>query len=295
MEYTSFDLAVGGNTSIPVIFASTADEREYLNVTGDKLTEGRLPDSNAGEIAVHWKIMNNKGWKLGDEIGSDVKDDEYLKGKYKIVGIMDGPSVTIVGGTSKQMVQYQKLGLYKNGQPLAYAVVPKDGQRDTVNELLGGFDKKEITVNTYDSMKKQLDSTLAGLSSMLTLIIIIVVFILSISIGALTYLIYTQRSDEFGILAAMGYRRSFTRNLIVKEILSLNLISWALGILLAIGMILLLNKLIYTPKGTPLTLISTSSVVYTLIIPLMVAIFSLLPILFKLRRQDAISIIERRD
>lgn len=295
MEFTLFNLAVGGNTTVPVIFASAKDEQKYLDVTGDRLKQGRLPESGEKEITVHWKILNNKGWKLGGNVGSDVNDNEMLKGKYKIVGILDGPAVTAVGGTSKQMEQYRKLGISKSGEAAAYAIVPQSGKREAVNHLLSGFNKKEVTVDSYDSMKKQIDDVLSGMSTMLTLIIVIVVFILSISIGALMYLIYTQRSQEFGILTAMGYRRSFIRNLIVKEIFSLNLISWICGILLSAGLIALLNRLIYTPKGTPLTIFSSSSVAYTLIIPLMVAVFSLLPILLKVRRQDAITVIERRD
>jgi putative ABC transport system permease protein len=293
LSYTSMKLTIGGNMSIPVIFTEYA--AEYMNFTGNTLTEGRLPDSSAFEIAVHWRIMNNKGWKLGDEIGSDIDEDEFLKGKYEVVGILDGPSVTIVGGTSKQMLDYKKIGLFQNGLPFGYVVIPENGRLETLNRLLGGFDKNEITIYTYDSLKTLLDEILSGLSSLLTLLIIIVVFILSVSIGALMYLIYSQRSSEFGILAAMGYRRSFIRNLIVREVFSLNLFSWIIGILLAVGLVALLNGTVYTSKGLPLTLISTYSVVYTLIIPLMVAVFSLLPILRKLRRQDAITTIERRD
>jgi riboflavin transporter FmnP len=93
----------------------------------------------------------------------------------------------------------------------------------------------------------------------------------------------------------MGYRRSFIRKLIIKEVVSLNLIGWVAGTLFSMGVIELLNYFIYLPKGTPMGLISVQSMLYTLIIPLMVVCFSLLPILTKLRKQDAITIIERRD
>lgn len=295
MGNTDFYMAIGGNTGIPVIFASPASEREYLSVTGDRVTQGRLPGDGAFELAVHWKVMNNRGWKLGQEIGSDVSDDENLNGRYKIVGVLDGPAVTVVGGASKNMAQYRKLGIDTGDNPLAYAVVPREGRREAVNAVLAGLNKKQAQIYTYDSMQKELQRDMGGMQSMLSLIVIVVVFILSLSMSALTYLVYAQRSEEFGILSAMGYRRSFIRGLILREVLSLNLVSWLIGLLGAVGMFALLNRLIYTAKGTPLALASADSVGYTLAIPLMVAVFSLLPILIKLRRQDAITVIERRD
>lgn len=295
VDFTDISLAIGGNTSIPVLFAPSESNKKMQQIVGDTLKQGRMPNSGAYEIVVHWKVMNNKGWKLGQKVGSDVNDDEYLNGKYKIVGVLDGPTVICFGGKTKSYDDYKKAGLIKKDKVYAYTVIPKDGKRNAVNKLIGSFDKKKISSDTYDSLKKDIDKSLSSLSGMLTAIIVIVVFILSISIGALMYLIYMQRSDEFGILAAMGYRRSFTRNLIIKEVTSLNLISWVFGMLLSVGMIVLLNIYVYTPKGTPLTVISVSVIENTLIIPVMVAVFSLLPILIKLRRQDAITIIERRD
>lgn len=294
-DYTSITLAIGGNTSIPIDFSKKEDSEEVLKRIGDTVKEGRMPDTDAKEIAVHWKVLNNKGWKLGQTVGSEVNEEENLAGKYKIVGILDGPSVMGFGGASYNREKWKNSGVIKGDAVLAYAVLPKQGKLDAVNKMLDGFDKKKLSVITYTSLKKEIDRSLSGLSTTMLSIIIIVVFILSISIGTLMYLIYLQRSEEFGILSAMGYRRSFIRRLIMKEVISLNLIGWAAGTLLSMGAIALLNNFIYLPKGTPMGLISIQSILYTLIIPLMVVCFSLLPILTKLHKQDPITIIERRD
>jgi putative ABC transport system permease protein len=294
-DYTSITLAIGGNTDIPIDFSKKEDSEEVLKRIGDTVKEGRMPNTGAKEIAVHWKAMNNKGWKLGQTVGSEVNDEEYLHGKYKIVGILDGPSVMGFGGESYSLEKWKSNGVVKKDIVLAYAVLPKQGKLDAVNKMLDGFDKKKLSVTTYSSLKKELDKSLSGLSTTMLSIIIIVVFILSISIGTLMYLIYLQRSEEFGILSAMGYRRGFIRGLITKEVVSLNLIGWVSGTLLSMGVIALLNYFIYLPKGTPMGLISIQSILYTLIIPLMVVCFSLLPILTKLHKQDPITIIERRE
>jgi putative ABC transport system permease protein len=293
--FTNITLAIGGNTSIPIDFSKKEDSEVVLKKIGDTVKEGRMPDTGKNEIAVHWKVMNNKGWKLDQTVGSEVNEEENLNGKYKIVGILDGPSVMGFGGNSYGLEKWKTNGIIKNDSVLAYAVLPKEGKMDSVNKMLDGFDKKKVSVNTYTSLKKELDKSLGGLSTTMLAIIIIVVFILSVSIGTLMYLIYLQRSEEFGILSAMGYRRSFIRWLIIKEVISLNLIGWVAGTLFSMGVIALLNYYIYLPKGTPMGLFSMQSMLYTLIIPAMVTCFSLLPILTKLRHQDAITIIERRD
>jgi len=294
-DYTNITLAIGGNTSIPVDFSTKESSEEVLKRIGDTVKEGRMPETGAKEIAIHWKAMNNKGWKLGQTVGSEVDEEETLNGKYKIVGVLDGPSVMGFGGESNSLQKWKDSGVVKNGTVLAYAILPKQGKLDAVNKLLDGFDKKKVSVITYTNLKKEIDKALGGLSTTMLSIIIIVVFILSISIGTLMYLIYLQRSEEFGILSAMGYRKRFIRRLIIKEVVSLNFIGWVVGTLSSIGIIALMNNYIYIPKGMPMGLFSIQSMLYTLIIPLMVVCFSLLPILTKLHKQDAITIIERRD
>lgn len=126
-----------------------------------------------------------------------------MSGKYKIVGIIDGPSVTDIGGYSTRTDKYKKSGIIKSGRALAYAVIPKDGKRAELNKLLAGFDKKKVSIESYDYTKKIITKQFGRLSTTLTMIIVALVSILSISTGALMYLIYVQRSDEFGILSAM--------------------------------------------------------------------------------------------
>lgn len=295
MEDTSMKLAVGGNTSIPIAFTSTENQKEVMNRVGDTLKEGRLPNKNAYEIAVHWKLMNNKGWKLGQYVGSDVNDQEWLNGKYKIVGVLDGPSVLGVGGYSNWIDEHKKAGIFNEDKPAAYIIIPKSGKLSAVNKMLSGFDKKKVSIETYDFLEKEISGNMGGLSSTLTIIIVSIVLILSISTGALMYLIYTQRSDEFGILSAMGYRRSFVRSLIIREVTTLSIISWIFGMLFSYAFIQIFNNLVYLPKGTPLNFFCASAFYNTIIIPVMIAFFSIVPILLKLRRQDAITVIERRD
>lgn len=290
---TSINLAIGGNTSVPVVFMAKSDNKFLLDRLGDKISKGRMPEDNTNEIAVQWQVMANKGWKLGQTVGSSQDSDEWLSGSHKIVGVIDGPNIAIVGTRSNRQEQYKKNGLSLT-KPIGYTVVPKEGKLSQMNKTLDSI-KKKASIETYDIDKKMLDKAIGGLQSTMTAIIIIVVMILSISVAALTYLIYLQRSEEFGILTAMGYRRAFIRRLIIKEVMSLDLISWAVGMVAAYFVVMLLNKFVYNPSGNIINFLSPNVFYYTLIIPLMVGFFSILPIVVKLHRWDAITIIERRE
>jgi len=104
-----------------------------------------------------------------------------------------------------------------------------------------------------------------------------------------------NRSEEFGILHAMGYRKSFIKKLILKELISLSIVSWIGGYLLSWGLISLLNNLILYSQGQSLYFFTQMGLINTLIIPVMVVFASVIPLLRKLRKWDPISVIERRD
>lgn len=294
IDETSINLAIGGNTDVPGIFAGKKDVAFYIKKVGDYVMKGRLPNNKTDEIAVHWRVMNNKKWKIGQIVGSDKNSDEWLSGSYKIVGVLNGPNIAMVGTQTYRERQYIKNGLDIK-KPICYAVFPKAGKLAAVNNMLGKLNKNDASVTTYNQLKKELDKNLGSINATLFAIILIVTIILSISVGALMYLIYLQRSDEFGILTAMGYRKGFIYRLISKEVLSLNIISWLAGLVFTYVVVRLLNQFVYIPQGNTVNFFTPTVFKYTLTIPIMVTIFSIFPILIKMRRQDPITIIERRD
>lgn len=291
--FTTIKLSIGGNTSVPVSFLNKKGQQYIMDKIGDFIKEGRMPEDGTNEIAVHWRIMANKKWKIGDTVGSFKDSNESLGGEYKIVGTIDGPGIILFGAESYKQMQLASIS--KVDKPLAFLVFPKEGHRDSVNKFLNAFNRTQAGNYNYDEMKKMMDDIMAGLNSTIISIILIVIFILSISVGALMYVIYIQRSDEFGIMYAMGYRRKFINKMIAKEIMSLNFICWLAGLIFTYGVIMLLNRFVYNPKGDMLSMFSANVLLYTLFIPLMVGLFSILPIAIRLRKWDPVAVIERRE
>lgn len=118
---------------------------------------------------------------------------------------------------------------------------------------------------------------------------------MALATGLLNVIFFLQRLGEFGILAAMGYTRGFLVTRTFLEILWTTAVGWLIGLGLSRWAIDLVSRAIYAPRGIPLTGIDGRVLAFTLPIPLMIAAFSLLVVLWHLWRLDPVSIVERRD
>jgi putative ABC transport system permease protein len=294
LHFTSLDtlvLPIGAPVVIP---DEPSDISEMMNRVQLTLTEGRLPAGDDFEIVLHERLMTNKGLKTGDSIGYDVNDSDYLPGNYKIVGVLSGDAIMAFANKSVIKESYREAGMILD-KPGTRVLFPKENQLKQMNEKLGAITKKEADVRSYDILKKMLDENLASLNVMLTIVIFAVVTIISISVGALIYIVYMNRNEEFGILAAMGYRKSFISRLVLKELIALSVFCWVFGYLFSWGLLALINKALLEPKGQFLYFFTQEGFMNTLIIPVMVIICSTIPILRKLRKWDPIAVIERRE
>lgn len=287
--------ALMGATSVPFYFITDEGElQQMMEIYHLVLAEGRLPAGDAFEVVLHENLLRNKKLSIGDDFGSDVQEDEWMKGQYKIVGTLQGDSLIGLGGKSRVAETYLNAGLSMD-QPMSLIVVPKPGQLDSLNEKLDQLDSKETTVTNYTSLKRMIDNQIASMNVILQIIIFVVVFILSISVGALVFIIYMGRSDEFGILFAIGYRKAFIKNLIIKELAALSSVSWVLGYVISMGMMYALNFFYLNGKGQGLYFFTSQGLINTLFIPVMVLICAAYPILRKLKKWDPIAVIERRE
>ncbi len=291
----SYFQALMGNTSAPVYFVDDAEDLEQaLEINKLSLTEGRLPREGELEVALHMNLLKNKNLKIGDYFGNDEQEDEWLAGRYKVVGALKGEALMGFGSLSVIAETYKNAGL-STDKPMALLVVPEDGQMEELNKKLDLIDRKDASVYNYSSIKRTFDSQIASMSFLLQIVIFIVVFILSISVGALVFIIYMGRSDEFGILYAMGYEKSFIKGLIIKELAALSAICWLFGYVLSFLMVHLINSMVLSAKGQTLYFFTGTGLLNTLFIPVMVLICAAYPILRRLKKWDPIAVIERRD
>lgn len=287
--------ALMGNTSAPVFFfTGENDVQEVMTLNYMELVAGRLPSDSTYEIILHESLLRNKGLSIGDFIGSEAQTDEWLQGKYKIVGSLKGEAMIGFGRISYTTQAIKDAGLTMD-KPLALYLIAKPGQLDALNAELDSIDTNEASVVTYSYIEELIETQIASISTILKIVIFVTVLALSLSVGGLAYIIYAGRADEFGILFAMGKSKGFINRLIIKELAALMVFCWAAGYLFSLAITYTTNALLLTPKGQTLYFFIPAVLTNTLLVPLMVFICTVAPILRKFRKWDPIAIIERRD
>lgn len=285
-------LVAGIGSPVYTLF-SQEDAETLLNAVGDTLSRGRMPDFDTAddgvfEIVMHERLLKNKGLDMGDTIGTDTDPSEGLRGSFLIVGSIDGDVLTS----------------FANGNPstpsdatetLAILVFPKDGRLDALNARLATLGKDEATVDTYEVNKEIMRAQTTTLYALAALIVAVMSAIIAVSLGALVYIEYNSRSDEFGILYAMGYRKKSLARKIAAEICCVMAFGWVTGYTLSLILLAIINAAILAPNGQALAVFHWFGLVSTLIIPIVVSLCAVLPVLSKLNKNDPVTIIERRD
>lgn len=264
----------------------------FLRRTDLTLARGRLPSKGRPEIALHADIMKSKGVRVGDEIGRQVDEDEVLPGRVRVVGVLTGPYPLAV--TTYEYMASRAGALPPAGER-AYLVFPRPGHQSDLEWDLAGLPRDAVTVTTYAMTRERFEREIVNMDIMIWLLNFVTVFTLSISVGLLNVIFFMQRMAEFGILAAIGYRRSFLLRRTFAEVLLVAAAGWVCGLALSHLVFVGISRFIYEPRGIYLTGIDRRAIAFTLPIPLMIALFSLFIVFWQLWRLDPVSIVERRD
>lgn len=268
-----------GTTSSYVIFPAEYDNIDIL-IKRLKITvfEGRLPDKNADEIIMHKNVMKNKKKKIGEKIND-----------YTIVGCYDG-DIELSLGT----MESAKLAEY-NSTILTYIICPSSRQElSEINSTLSKINDTKIELHTYDKQLKNLNDEFSSIETVLFIIILLVVICIVIAVAALVFIMYSERYEEFAILNALGYSKSFIKSQIFKEMIFVASASWFLGMTLSLLSSVLVNIFIYNDMGQSMKIFNVNSFLISFVLPVMVIVFSVYPTNHKLSKTDLISIIERR-
>lgn len=284
-----------GNTSSPIIFIDDRDNLdEVISKTKCSLIKGRMPEEGEYEIIMHSSILRNKNLSVGDKFGDEIDSSEWVNGTYTIVGEFTGESVIGFATKNFYLSGLKDSGVDTDANSMYAIAFPENNNLDAMNNELEKLDEKEARITTKAVIRKMFAEQMSDINQIMALIIIVVTFGMSVSVGALIFTFYSARNDEFGILYALGYTKKNVRNLICKEIFSISLLSWALGYVASIGVLKIIDIVMFKPLGQSAILFSVYSLTYTLIIPAFVFICATFPILRSLSKKDLVTVIERR-
>ena len=292
LEYTVIN-NIFGTTSGYVAFMDEADIGEIFDDFSLTVTEGRLPEENSYELIMHEDMLKNKGLSVGDTFGSAVDEGEQIDGKYMITGAFSGDSYMAFGTKSYKQKELEELGLDFQNTTFGLLVTPK-ADLDTMNTMLDTMSHDEAAAMTLSYAQKTLKDNVSSIKFLMGVIVIVIAVSISAAVCIVLETTYNDRMEEFGILYAIGYKKSWLFRNIIAEIVVLVFISWILGLILSYGVLSLVAKSVFEPMGQMLSIVSIQSLLYTIIVMAVFVVVTILVTILKFAKKDLIAIIEMR-
>ncbi|MGE7765159.1 ABC transporter permease [Peribacillus sp. NPDC096540] len=257
------------------IFATNAN-----GILAPKVIEGRnYNNKKQGEVVAD-RSLKEVGYKLGDSL----KDD------------MSGKVLTIVGFTEKQSYSHSPV-VYMNvkgWQEINPAL--KNQGNDSISTIAVQMDSK-AEENVRESLPEDLtliskDESLQSIPGFkeeqgtLTMMIAFLFVIAAFVLAVFFYVITLQKTNQFGVLKALGANTSYLAKSIVGQVMLLAVACIAISVALTYGVTLIM------PEGMPFEL-STSLVIKYSVLLLFVSVLGSLLSLYRVAKIDAIEAIGR--
>jgi ABC-type antimicrobial peptide transport system permease subunit len=264
--------------------------QRIIDLCDVRLKEGRLLKARTNEFVLSEEIANARGLKIGDKIGSPVNEMDWMPTEFVLVGILEGD--IRLGFVSYEFIRNHEL--YRP-RKVGFIIIPKEGRKEEMDSFLeNSIASKRVSVKTHNLLIKELKRMMQNLYLIVGFLDFIITTVISISIGLLNYIYFSQRLEEFGILHALGYSKWALIRRAIMETVTLVIIAWVIGILLSLGISLWAREKIYEPRGIVLNLANPVPLFFTIPVPLAVILFGTSTVSWTLSKLDPVSIIERR-
>lgn len=280
-----------GNSDRAAALSLRPVDRDFLlKKYNIKLIAGRLPREGQNEIAISKAIAKNRELKLGGKVGDGINEFDNLPGVYTVVGILDSYSLlSILSANESIFPDYRNKNVILGRN---FLVFPKPDRKAAMDRFLEQLPKDNVDVSTESIFLKHLEKNLGALR-VIDIISILSILVMVITVGSSKYAQYINRKEELGVLNALGYSKLQILNRTFKEVVTINLIGYLLGIALGILLSYGLGKGIWEPKGGKGFLFTAKGFFVSSFVPLFTILFSIIPINNLISKLDPIRMIEK--
>lgn len=277
------------STLTKLLAVKNKDMNYLLAKSRNTILQGRLPRDGENEIAVNYYEAKNQKINLGDIVGGDKCKLYNVDGEYKVVGIIGGENlISILSANEDSMPNYKDTTKAKlNG----IIVFPRNGCLEEMNKFLEAISKKQITAETLTSLNSEFNEFSDGLGTLNDLIIGSI-FLMVFTVGCSRYIQFFNRKEELGILNAIGYSKKSILKRAIIEVIEVNILSYIIGVLIGIFISCLIKKYILEVSGSIGVIFDLKALVIGAYIPLLTALFTVIPINIIISRLDPINMIE---
>ena len=285
INYLYLNTLLGTDLQSNVYYMDEQDIKLILEKENYIITSGKIPD-NSNEILLSEEMSRYYNLKVGDTLNGESINYVYKLGSsYKISGLVKGGYVSFIPISKNNLVD-------KNNLYVGYKILFDAKDRDIITKGIGKYKSKNIDIKTYESEGKNIEDTMLGFNIGFTVINVILVINLTLSLSFFSYMKYNARLSEFGTLKAIGFSRSKLLAMVAKEITINLVIAFILGIIIAVASEIALNMSFIKVRGLPNLVTGILDISRALIMPISIAITSILAISKLLKNVDIVILIE---
>lgn len=248
------------------------------------IIEGQpLSSDNPTGVIVN-KTIEDDGFKIGDTLQLDGSTEALT-----IVGIVENQTYNHLTAVFTPMPEWRNITFAAPGSDKGIAnpvnaimLQGSDIDPDTINSQLSNINTvtRAAAVQGMPGYKEENGSIMM----MLGFLLVISAFVL----GVFFYVITMQKTNQFGILKAIGAKNGFLSKAIVAQVIVISLISIVIGIILTYGTAAIM------PKGMPFQLEMNLVIVYSIVL-LVIAVLSSLVSVRKIAKIDPLKALGRTE
>ena len=260
-------------------------------ITSNSIKQGHKPKN--GEIvltkqqaiqlssAKNYKQMVGKTIRLSFTWIDANNNPVPVSGNFKVAGITEGASAgtSITYSTMRALLQKANASTAANFATVNVTNLDNvQGVANKIDNLRGSNNKRILgaitvgsilkTVNTYVSLASTVLASIAGISLLVSALMIIVTMYMSVS----------ERTKEIGILRALGERKKDIRRLFTSESVFIGLFSAILALLIVAVVTVIINHALYGLIKYNIVQITVGNVIFAIVIAIVISfIAALLP------------------
>ncbi len=287
--------AVVGEDASLLLALKPADQAEFLDRLGDRLVAGSLPVPGSDGAAIHRDVSRARGLAIGSTFGRLVDPEDLTPGKFTVTGIVEGPArvgVVDLDYANKPTFILAQIPPFR----LVYAVAGRKAQSDKyLNDVKDADGNVAFRVWDEAFFRRRVEKMLANLPLILNAIVGAITLIITLVVILLNLIAFQARSDEFGLLLAVGVSRRRLVGKLLLESFVTAVAAWVLGLALGYGFLTIYDRLVLEPKAILIRLFDTYPVALSSALPFVAAAVSAIVLARRLHRMDPVAIIQRRN
>src|SRR4051812_7914413 len=203
-------------------------ESDSLLFRGSRILEGRTFRPDEGRVALLGRVL---ALNLGKHVGDDL---DVAGEPFKVLGIYESDSLFESGAMVVPLATLQRM-MGREGQVTGFVIQGRSSDPEAIGELRQRIEREipgVAATPARDHVERDVQLRLAKVMAWATAALALLLG----SVGMLNTMIMAvfERTQEIGILRALGWRRRRVLGLILGEALCLGLLGGVLGLVLAV-------------------------------------------------------------